>query len=419
MNFLLAFFAAILYNGGNAFWEILMNNGFKKTIRSCFVGYIVQAIINNFIPLLFITFQNTYSISLTQVTSLITINFILQLIVDMASVLFVDKIGYRASILIAHALAAIGLVFLTFMPEIAPSPFIGIIISVTVYAIGSGLIEVLVSPIVEACPTDNKETTMSMLHSAYCWGHVLVVLVSTIFFKLFGIENWKILALIWAVVPAVNGFTFIKVPINSVNEPGEKGLSIRELFKNKMFWTFMLIMLCAGASEISVSQWSSAFAERALGVDKTIGDLAGPMAFAVLMGLSRTFYGKFGEKINLDKFMIASSVLCVASYLCIGLINSPVVSLIACAVCGLSVGIMWPGAYSRAAGTIKGGGTALFAMLALAGDTGCTVGPTVVGKVADAVGGNLKIGILSAVGFPILLIIGMIVYKKLSSKKVK
>ena len=186
-----------------------------------------------------------------------------------------------------------------------------------------------------------------------------------------------------------------------------------------MFWTFMLIMLCAGASEISVSQWSSAFAERALGVDKTIGDLAGPMAFAVLMGASRTFYGKFGEKINLDKFMIASSVLCVASYLCIGLINSPVVSLIACAVCGLSVGIMWPGAYSRAAGTIKGGGTALFAMLALAGDTGCTVGPTVVGEVADAVGGNLKIGILSAVGFPILLIIGMIVYKKLSSKKVK
>lgn len=394
-----------------------MNNAFKKTIRSCFVGYIVQAIINNFIPLLFVTFQKNYSISLAQVTSLITINFVLQLIVDMASVLFVDKIGYRASILIAHALAAAGLVSLTFMPEIAPTPFIGIIISVIVYAVGSGLIEVLVSPIVEACPTDNKETTMSMLHSAYCWGHVLVVLVSTVFFAAFGIENWKILALMWAFVPLINGITFFRVPINSVNEPGEKGLSISELFKNKMFWTFMLIMLCAGASEISVSQWSSAFAESALGVDKTIGDLAGPMAFAVLMGLSRTFYGKFGEKINLDKFMIASTVLCVTAYLCIGLISSPVASLIACAVCGLSVGIMWPGAYSRAAGTIKGGGTALFAMLALAGDTGCTVGPTVVGEIADAFGGNLKIGILSAVGFPIVLIVCMLVYKRISKQK--
>lgn len=393
-----------------------MNNGFKKTIRSCFVGYIVQAIINNFIPLLFITFQDTYEISLAQVTGLITINFVLQLLLDMASVLFVDKIGYRASILIAHALAAIGLVFLTFMPEIAPTPFIGIVISVAVYAVGSGLIEVLVSPIVEACPTDNKETTMSMLHSAYCWGHVLVVLVSTVFFSVCGIENWKVLALLWAVVPAVNGFAFIKVPINSVNEPGEQGLSLPQLFKSKMFWTFMLIMLCAGASEISVSQWSSAFAERALGVNKTIGDLAGPMAFAVLMGISRTFYGKFGEKINLEKFMLASSVLCVISYLSIGLIDSPVISLIACAVCGLSVGIMWPGAYSRAAGTIKGGGTALFAMLALAGDTGCTVGPTIVGEIADAVGGNLKIGILSATVFPVLLIIGMSVYKSLNKK---
>lgn len=394
-----------------------MKPNFKKTIRSCFVGYIVQAIINNFIPLLFLTFQSSYNISLSQVTSLITINFVLQLFVDLASVTFVDKIGYRASILIAHALAATGLVFLTFMPEAAPSPFIGIIISVVVYAIGSGLIEVLVSPIVEACPTDNKETTMSMLHSAYCWGHVLVVLVSTIFFAVFGIENWKILALIWAIVPIVNGFTFIKVPINSVYEPGEKGLSIIQLFKSKMFWVFMLIMLCAGASEISVSQWSSAFAERALGVNKTIGDLAGPMAFAVLMGVSRTFYGKFGEKINLERFMIASSVLCVASYLCIGLIGNPVISLVSCAICGLSVGILWPGAYSKAAGTIKGGGTALFAMLALAGDTGCTVGPTIVGKIADAAGGNLKIGILCATVFPIILIGCMLIYKRISKKE--
>jgi len=394
-----------------------MNSGFKKTIRSCYVGYIVQAIINNFIPLLFLTFQSSYNISLVQITSLIAINFILQLITDLLSVTFVDKIGYRASIIIAHILASAGLVLLTIMPEILPDAFAGILIAVAVYAVGSGLIEVLVSPIVEACPTDNKETAMSMLHSAYCWGQVLVVLFSTIFFSVFGIENWKIMSLIWAVVPAVNAFSFIKVPINSLNQQEEKGLSIAQLFKNKIFWIFMVVMLCAGASEIAVSQWASTFAEKALGVNKAVGDLAGPMAFALLMGISRTFYGKFGEKIDLNKFMIGSSVLCVISYLCIGLIANPVISLIGCAVCGLSVGIMWPGAFSKASSSIKGGGTALFALLALAGDLGCTSGPSVVGKIADAAGGNLKIGILCAAVFPAVLIICMLIYKKLIKHK--
>lgn len=394
-----------------------MNSGFKKTICSCYVGYIVQAIINNFIPLLFLTFQSSYNISLVQITSLIAINFILQLITDLASVTFVDKIGYRASIIIAHILASAGLVLLTIMPEILPNAFAGILMAVAVYAVGSGLIEVLVSPIVEACPTDNKETAMSMLHSAYCWGQVLVVLFSTIFFSVFGIENWKIMSLIWAVVPAVNAFSFVKVPINSLNQQEEKGLSFGELFKNKMFWIFMVVMLCAGASEIAVSQWASTFAEKALGVNKAVGDLAGPMAFALLMGISRTFYGKFGEKIDLNKFMIGSSALCVVSYLCIGLIANPVISLIGCAVCGLSVGIMWPGAFSKASSSIKGGGTALFALLALAGDLGCTSGPSVVGKIADAAGGNLKVGILCAAVFPAVLIICMLIYKKLIKHK--
>lgn len=394
-----------------------MNSGFKKTIRSCYVGYIVQAIINNFIPLLFLTFQSSYNISLVQITSLIAINFILQLITDLASVTFVDKIGYRASIIIAHILASAGLVLLTIMPEILPNAFAGILMAVAVYAVGSGLIEVLVSPIVEACPTDNKETAMSMLHSAYCWGQVLVVLFSTIFFSVFGIENWKIMSLIWSVVPAVNAFSFVKVPINSLNQQEEKGLSFGELFKNKMFWIFMVVMLCAGASEIAVSQWASTFAEKALGVNKAVGDLAGPMAFALLMGISRTFYGKFGEKIDLNKFMIGSSALCVVSYLCIGLIANPVISLIGCAVCGLSVGIMWPGAFSKASSSIKGGGTALFALLALAGDLGCTSGPSVVGKIADAAGGNLKVGILCAAVFPVVLIICMLIYKKLIKHK--
>ncbi len=394
-----------------------MNSGYKKTVRACFVGYIVQAIVNNFAPLLFLTFQKSYNIPLSQITLLVTVNFGLQLVIDLASVSFIEKIGYRASLVIAHIVSAVGLVSLTFLPELFSNAFLGLLLSVVIYAVGGGLLEVLISPVVEACPTDNKETAMSLLHSFYCWGHVGVVLVSTAFFYIFGISNWKILAVIWAIIPLVNSFIFLKVPINQLNDEKSGGASVKKLCKTKLFWVFMLIMLCAGASEQAVSQWASTFAEQGLGVNKTIGDLAGPMSFAVLMGISRVFYGKFGEKIDLNKFMIGSSLLCVLSYICIGLVNNPVISLVACAVCGLSVGIMWPGAYSKASASINGGSTALFALLALAGDLGCTTGPTLAGEAANIAGGNLKTGILCAVIFPVLLIVGMIIY--LNDKSVK
>ena len=389
---------------------------YKITINACFIGYIVQAIVNNFAPLLFLTFQKSYDIPLSQITLLVTINFTVQLLVDLLSAKFIDKIGYKVSIVLAHILSAAGLISLTVLPEIMPSAFAGLLMSVMIYAVGGGILEVLVSPIVESCPTDNKEKAMSLLHSFYCWGHVAVVLLSTIFFTAFGIENWKILALIWSLVPIVNAFVFAKAPIAPLIEEGEKGLSIKELFSSKMFLALFLMMLCAGASEQAVSQWASAFAEKGLGVTKTIGDLAGPMSFAVLMGLSRAFYGKLGHKIQLDKFMSLSCVLCVVSYLCISLINNPVINLIACGVCGLSVGIMWPGSFSKAAALVKNGGTAMFAILALAGDLGCTAGPTLVGAVSGAFNDNLKIGILTAVIFPILLLVGIYICRKLSNK---
>ncbi len=388
-----------------------MKNSFRKTITACFIGYIVQAIINNFVPLLFLTFQSTYRIPLSQITMLVTVNFSLQLLIDLASVTFVDKIGYRASMLIAHICAAMGLLSPAARPGILPEPFVGILISVMIYAVGGGLLEVLVSPVVEACPTDNKEQTMSLLHSFYCWGHVGVVLISTLFFRIFGIGNWKVLAVIWALVPLCNGILFSKVPIASLIEEGEKGMSVKELAKQKIFWVFMLMMLCAGASEQAVSQWASTFAEKGLGVSKTVGDLAGPMAFAILMGTARAFYGKYGEKIDLDRFMAGSSVLCMASYLCISLIPSPVIGLIGCGVCGLSVGIMWPGTFSKAASSVPRGGTALFALMALAGDLGCSSGPTVVGMISGAFGDDLKKGILAAICFPVLLLLGIMICK--------
>lgn len=390
-----------------------MKNNYQMTVRACFIGYIVQAIVNNFVPLLFLTFQNTYGIPLSEITMLITFNFGLQLVVDLVSVTFVDKIGYRASMILAHALAAAGLLLLPILPELLPNSFLGILLAVTVYAVGGGLLEVLVSPVVEACPSDNKEKTMSLLHSFYCWGHVGVVLISTIFFKIFGIENWKLLACVWALVPLCNMVLFMKVPIASLIEEGEKGMTIKELAKKKIFWVFMLMMLCAGASEQSVSQWASTFAEKGLGVTKAIGDLAGPMAFAILMGTARAFYGKYGDRLNLDKFMICSSLLCMASYLCISLVPSPVAGLLGCAVCGLSVGIMWPGTFSKAAAGLPKGGTALFAMMALAGDFGCSGGPTVVGIVSGYFRDNLKTGILAAVIFPLLLLVGILLCGRL------
>lgn len=388
-----------------------MKDKYQKTMYACFAGYIVQAIVNNFVPLLFLTFESSYNIPLSQITMLITFNFGIQLIVDLLSTKFVDRIGYRISIVMAHVFAAGGLIGLVVLPDLLPNAFAGLLIAVVIYAIGGGLIEVLISPIMESCPTENKEKAMSLLHSFYCWGHVGVVLLSTLFFKLCGIENWKILAIIWAVIPIVNGIVFCKAPIASLIEDGETGMSLRDLCRNQMFWILMLMMVCAGASEQAVSQWASTFAEQGLGVTKTIGDLAGPMAFAILMGSARAFYGKFGEKIDLDKFMMGSSLLCVIAYLCISLSPSPLISLVGCAVCGLSVGIMWPGTFSKASATLKNGGTAMFALLALAGDVGCSGGPTLVGFVTGQMSNNLKLGILAGIVFPILLIVAEIVLK--------
>lgn len=383
-----------------------LKNQYNKTVTACFVGYIVQAVVNNFVPLLFLTFQRTYGIPLSKITMLVTVNFGVQLLVDILSVKLVDRAGYRASMIAAHVFAAAGLVLLTVLPEMLTSPFAGILFSVIIYAIGGGLLEVLVSPVVEACPSDNKEKAMSMLHSFYCWGHVGVVACSTLFFKAAGISNWKVLALVWALIPICNAAAFSKVPIAPLIEEGETGLGIRQLFSMKVFVLLFVMMVCAGASEQSVSQWASAFAEKGLGISKTAGDLAGPMSFAALMGISRAFYGKYGDKINLDWFMQCSSILCILSYLCICLVPNAALSLVSCAVCGLSVGIMWPGTFSKASAAIPKGGTAMFALLALGGDIGCSGGPTLVGFVSGLFGENLKFGILAAIIFPVLLFAG-------------
>ncbi len=375
---------------------------YKHTVTACFVGYIVQAVVNNFVPLLFLTFQGSYGIPLSRITLLVTFNFAVQILTDLVAAKYIDRIGYRAGMVLAHVFAALGLAGLTVLPEIL-DPFVGIVLAVTLYAVGGGLLEVLVSPVMESCPTDNKEAAMSLLHSFYCWGHVGVVLLSTAFFYFAGIENWKVLAALWALIPVGNALLFLKTPMVPLLAEGETGMTFSELFRNKTFWWLAIMMVCSGASEHSVAEWASAFAEQSLGIPKTIGDLAGPMSFAVCMGLSRVFYGKYGEKISLDKFMKGSTMLCVGAYLLISLSPWPVLSLAGCALCGLSVGIMWPGTFSTAAVSLRTGGTAMFALLALAGDLGCGGGPTVVGMVSDALDGNMKMGILAGILFPVVM----------------
>lgn len=386
---------------------------FQTTMYACFVGYIIQAIVNNFAPLLFLTFESEFGIPLSSITLLITFNFLLQLVIDLASVYFVDKIGYRVSAVLANAFSAAGLILLTVLPGITPDPFVGLFAAVAIYAIGGGLLEVIISPIVEACPTDNKETAMSMLHSFYCWGQMGVVLLSTVFFGVFGIAHWRIAALIWAIVPTLNMLVFTQVPIQTLaEESGVEDIPLGTLLRRRLFWLLFVMMMCAGACEQSVSQWASAFAESALGVEKWVGDLAGPMAFAALMGTARLIYGKKGETLDLQKFMLGSAALCIVSYLMISLSSSPVVGLLGMALCGFSVGIMWPGTFSIATGAVKGGGMAMFSLLALAGDIGCSGGPTLAGMVSAASGDNLRMGILAAIICPVALLACLIFLRR-------
>ena len=390
--------------------------GYKHTVAASFTAFVVQAVVNNFAPLLFLTFQAQYGIELSKITVLITANFFIQIFVDLTAVLFVDRIGYRASTVLAHAMCATGLIFMTILPEILPSAFAGLLISVFCYAVGAGLLDITINPIVNSCPSTNSNQLLCLLHSFYCWGSVAAVGISTLFFALFSTANWKIMSLIWAILPIVNAVMFTRVPIAPVIGEDEEKLSIKDMLKTKAFWIFMVLILCAGSSEQAVSQWASTFAEKGLGVSKTVGDLAGPMLFSVLMGVSRVIYGKFGDKIDLDGMMIFSGALCMASYLLIALSSSAVLGLVGVAMCGFSVGIMWPGTFSKASAGIKGGGTAMFALLALGGDLGCSSGPTFAGMMASAFGDDLKKGILCAIFFPALLTVLTIFTKRRKAK---
>lgn len=391
---------------------------YKKTLIACYLGFVTQAISANFAPLLFLTFRSTYGITLDKIALIPLVFYLTQLLVDLAATKFADKIGYRACVVASQVLSAVGLVLMAILPEILPAPFVGVLIAVVLYAIGSGLIEVLVSPIVEACPFENKDGVMSTLHSFYCWGAMGVILGSTLFFAVFGVENWKILTFVWALVPLYNTFNFINCPIERLVEEG-KSMGVRKLLKTPIFWLMILLMVCSGASEATMSQWASAFTESAIGVSKAIGDLAGPCLFAMFMGISRMLYGKFSEKLDLTKVMLVCGIMCACCYLLASLSTVPILGLAGCALCGLAVGIMWPGSISVSSQSCPMGGTAMFAFLALAGDLGAMVSPAMVGSLAEKAGGDLKTGLFAATLFPIILVVGLTVLRGIKKYQIR
>lgn len=392
-----------------------MQKNYRKTLMACYLGFITQAICANFAPLLFLTFHKDYQISLGHIALIPTAFFLTQLIVDALCARYVDKIGYRRAIVGSQVTSALGLAGLAVLPEMLGDPFIGVILCVILYAIGSGLMEVLGSPIVEACPFDNKDAVMSLLHSFYCWGSVAVVLLSTVFFAVFGVACWKILACLWAVVPLWNIINFLRCPIEHLVEDGQ-GMTIRQLCKAPLFWLAVLLMVCSGASELSMAQWASAYAEAALGLSKTLGDLMGPCLFAITMGFSRVLYGKFGEKVDLTSFMLGSGALCLVCYLLASMTANPIWGLVGCIACGFSVGIMWPGTLSITSARMPLGGTALFALLAMAGDLGGAFGPSMVGYVTQLAGDDLRAGLQVGCIFPIGLMIGLIIMRRMTKK---
>ena len=392
-----------------------MQKNYRKTLMACYLGFITQAICANFAPLLFLTFHKDYQISLGHIALIPTAFFLTQLIVDALCAQYVDKIGYRRAIVGSQVTSALGLAGLAFLPEMLGDPFIGVILCVILYAIGSGLMEVLGSPIVEACPFDNKDAVMSLLHSFYCWGSVAVVLLSTVFFAVFGVACWKILACLWAIVPLWNIVNFLRCPIEHLVEDGQ-GMTIRQLCKAPLFWLAVLLMVCSGASELAMAQWASAYAEAALGLSKTLGDLLGPCLFAITMGISRVLYGKYGEKVELTSFMLGSGALCLVCYLLASMTANPIWGLVGCIACGFSVGIMWPGTLSITSARMPLGGTALFALLAMAGDLGGAFGPSMVGYVTQLAGDDLRAGLQVGCIFPIGLMIGLIIMRHMTKK---
>lgn len=390
-----------------------MKSKYTVTKITCYIGYVVQAVINNFLPILFIVFQDIYGLGYEKLARLIAVNFITQIITDFLTPKIVNKIGYRKAIILCQAAATTGLLMLGILPRFVSNVYPVIIFSIIVYAFGSGLIEVLFSPVIEHLPIDNKSGNMSLLHSFYCWGQAFTIIVTTALVSFFGYKGWANIPLVWAVLPFIDMLLFIKAPIVEPKED-EKEQGFKELFKNRKFKLYMLMMLCAGASEIAMAEWASMFAQQSLGVSKVIGDLTGPCLFAIFMGLGRIWYAAVSNKISFTKAIIVLNSICAVCYLGVAFCKISVLALVFCAVCGFTVSISWPGIYSLGAETFPKGNAVMYSTFALCGDMGCCLGPWVLGFVAEFFG--LNAGFAVATVFPITMVATALLVNKKDCK---
>ncbi len=394
---------------------------YRKTWASCYWGAAIQALAINVVPLFFATLQTQFDVSFEMLGRLVLINFTTQIVVDVLSLYFVDKIGYRACFLIAHSVIAIGFVSFGILPSVMPSPYMGMVLATVVYSIGSGLLEVLISPMTDALPSDNKATSLTLVHAFYPLGQVVTIIVTTVVLALVGREYWYITIMVWAIMPLTNLLRGLRMPFPEVERVDDHG-GLGGLLKSFYFWVAMAAMVCAGASEQAMAQWASLFAETGLGISKLMGDLLGPCLFALFMGIGRFWYGRFGDRVPLQPLLMGSTVMCVACYALAVFSPWPILALLGCAFCGLSVSLMWPGTLSHVAPRMAHGGTALFACLAVAGDIGCSLGPWMTGFISDAVQpycttGNpeqfgLRMGLVSAIVFPVLMLVFLLLFSK-------
>lgn len=374
---------------------------YTPTKISAYVGYFVQAIVNNFLPILFVAFQDIYGIGYEKLGRLIVFNFITQMVTDILSPKIISLLGYRKTAVMCQLIAALGLTLAAVLPNVLPNAYIGIVLAVIVYAFASGLMEVIISPMIEMLPTSNKSGNMSLLHSFYCWGQAITTVGTTLLLSAFGYRGWTYIPLIWAIVPFINAFSFIRVPIVEP-QPERKSDSFRVLFSDRRFRVFMLIMLCAGASEIAMAEWASVFAQNALGVSQIAGDLAGPCAFSLFMGLGRLLYAAFSEKISYRSTVIVLGLCCAVCYYIAAFASIPIFALAACALCGFTVSILWPGTISAGAVAFPRGDAVMFSVFAMCGDIGCCIGPWLLGVVAEHF--TLNIGFAVSSFFPLLMV---------------
>lgn len=360
----------------------LTAKSYQLTTISCFVGIFCQAVSSNITAILFIPLMTLYGLSYVHLGLLVGINFTTQVLVDIIASRLVDRYGFRVFVLPSDILAVIGLVLFGLTPVLFDNILTGLVFSTIIFSASCGLQEVMLSPIVNAIPHNDKGPAMALMHSFYAWGQVATIIITTLFLFFFGIENWQVIVFLWALVPLVNFFMFLAAPFPGVIHENQR-MTMRDLILKPFYLVALLAIMGGAATELVMNQWSSTFSEKVLELPKVTGDILGMCGFAVFLGLGRVLYGRYGSKINMNNVLVGSAAAAVVCYIAVAISPLPAISLAACAVCGLAASLLWPGTLVITAEKYPLAGAWIFAILAAAGDIGAASGPFAAGVITD------------------------------------